>query len=43
MKPSLNKQALIFILIVSMIARNAYSQTSFVWGNQYGSDKDELV
>jgi hypothetical protein len=41
MKPSLNKQALIFILIVSMIARNAYSQTSFVWGNQYGSDKDE--
>jgi hypothetical protein len=43
MKNFLNKRALIVLLLLTMIATLLKSQTSFIWGKQFGSEKDEYA
>ena len=36
-------RAFFFILILAAVSNNLRSQSSFIWGKQFGSDKDEYV
>jgi hypothetical protein len=43
MKTFKNKKVIIAILILSTFTLNAISQTSFIWGKQFGTDKGEYA
>ena len=43
MKITINKRAIFAILTLVMIASNSKSQSNFIWGKQFGSEKDDYV
>lgn len=43
MKKNINKRVTLIVLALVILTNYAQSQTDFIWGKQFGSDKDEYV
>ena len=43
MKTLITRQAVVIILALTLMANHVKSQTNFIWGKQFGSDKDEYA